>query len=297
MNRTFQLVAIPLALALGATGCKTVTPPASTAKEAATKPTSKFMPTAARAEATKSAAAHPTFKLFAQKPDLPTILVVAEDTSDDQLRNLLWYLREEVQSAHFKQLNLNPTASTYGGPSYLSGNLTIYRTPKCAQEMYLATTGKPGPCGDTTSHNAAAYHWGDDGNPAHDEADLFDATRKVATVFEATDGFQTDAVATEDPTGTKAQATEARIHYATTQTAKQSKQHTDIRFFVYQPADQLNAVSYQFASGEARQRFTREFITLESDHLCALGFHNLALGTKITDTKPTPIPCPTESSK
>jgi hypothetical protein len=167
--------------------------------------------------------------------------------------------------------------------------------------MYLATTGKPGPCGDTTSHHAAAYHWGDDGNPAHDEADLFNANHKPTTVFDSSDGFQTEAAAGEDPNGAKAQATEARIHYATTQTAKQSKQHTDIRFFVYQPPNlypnQLNAVSYQFATDEARQRFTHEFTTLESDHLCALGFHTLALGTKLPDLKPTPISCPTESAK
>ena len=264
---------------------------------ATASPALQVMSPTARAEAAKLAATHPPFKLFAQKPDLPTILVVPEDTTDDQLRNLLWYLREEVQSARFKQLGLNPTASTYGGPSYLSGNLTIYRTPKCAQEMYLATTGKPGPCGDTTSHNAAAYHWGDDGNPAHDEADLFDVSRKSAIVFDSSDHFQTEAEAAADPTGTNAQATQARILYATTQTAKQSKQHTDIRFFLYQPPDQLNAVSYQFATEEVRQRFTREFFTLESDHLCPLGFRSLALGTKITDTRPTPIPCPTESSR
>lgn len=252
----------------------------------------------ARAQATQQAAAHPPYKLFLQKIDLPTILVVPQSTTDDQLKNLLWYLRTEVRNAHFKQLHIAPTSSTFGAPNYLSGNLTIYRTSQCASEMH--TTALPGPCGDKSSHNSAAYHWGEDGNPAHDQADLFSADRKLTALFDSTDGFQTDTEAAADPTGTKARAIEARVRYAIAQTAKQSRQHSDIRFFpdilVGEFTTQLDAVSYQFATEEARQRFARDLTTLESDRLCALGFQAIALGTQYNQVQRTfIIPCPTSA--
>ncbi len=288
MSRHLHLAACALAL-LALAGCKS-SPPAPkrpTASSTTASPTP--MSPQARAEAARQAAAHPPYKLFLQKPDLPTILVVPETTTDDQLKSLLWHLRTEVRNAHFKQLGLHSTATLYDRPGYTSGILNIYRGPKCASEMYTPA-GHPDPCGPSI-HKAASYHWGDGGNPHADEADLTTATGATQTVFDSTDGWQTEDEARTDPTGAQASAFAKRIQYALAQTAQATKQHTDLRFLIETPQDQLTILSYQFTTEPTRHTFLTQFLTLEQDHLCPLGFQTIRLATRTTPGTPYPIPC------
>ena len=112
-------------------------------------------------------------------------------------------------------------------------------------------------------------------------------------IFTPTDGFQTEAQSHTDPTGALHKASVARIQFATKQNAASTKQHTDFRFAVTDPDDQLRIVSYQLATEEGRKSFLTQYLTLEQDHLCPLGFKTLQLAPLGSQPKPYPIPCPT----
>src|ERR1700728_2248264 len=116
MHRHFQLaarIAFLCAATLCVAGCKDK-PATPAATVPAPKPT--LMDATARAAASQSAAQHPDFKVFLQKIDMPTILVVPENTTDDQLKNLLWFLRIKVREGKFKELGLHPTTTLFDTP-------------------------------------------------------------------------------------------------------------------------------------------------------------------------------------
>ncbi len=266
-------------------GCKTAPTPSAT-PTATPKPT--LMDATARTSSIAKATQHPAFKVLLQKTDVPTILVVAEDTTDDQLTSLLWYLRIQTRDGKLKALGIHPTTVTFGTPSYSTGELNIYRGTRCASEMY--TTSGPDPCGPSI-HKSAAYHWGEGGDPRADSASIKRQSGSDDILFTNADGFQTDAEARTDPTGTLHKAARARIQYATTQNAKATKQHTDFRFAVTEPDTQLRIVSYQLATDEGRTSFLKQFLTLEQDHLCPLAFTSLQLGALGAPATTYPIPC------
>jgi hypothetical protein len=291
MHRHFQLaahtarIAILGAAIVSAAGCKS-NPAAPAAATPAPKPT--LMDATTRATAAQSAAQHPDFKVFLQKIDMPAILVVPENTTDDQLKNLLWLLRIKVREGKFKELGLHPTTTLFDTPGYSSGVINIYRGTRCAKEMY--TTSGPDPCG-ASIHKSASYHWGDGGDPHSDGGDIDPAGGPDTLLFTADDGFQTDEEAAKDPTGSLRKAAVARIHYATAQNAKQTKQHTDIRFYIDQPDDQLNIVSYQLATEAGQQTFLKQLLILDQDRLCPLGFKSIRLGVRGSPGKSYPLDC------
>jgi hypothetical protein len=278
-------IAILCAAILCLIGCKDkpATPAAATP---APKPV--LMDAPARAAAAQSAAQHPDFKVFLQKIDMPTILVVPETTTDDQLKNLLWFLRIKVREGKFKELGLHPTITFFDTPSYASGVINIYRGDRCAKEMY--TTEGADPCG-ASIHKSASYHWGDGGDPRADGGDIDPAGGPDNLLFTADDGFQTDEEAAQDPTGALHKTAIARIHYTVTENAKQTKQRTDIRFYIDQPDDQLNVVSYQLATETGQQTFLKQLLILDQDRLCPLGFKSIKLGVRGSPGKPYPLTC------
>ena len=266
-------------------GCKEKSAaPAAPAPE----PKPVLMDATARAAATQSAAQHPDFKVFLQKIDMPAIVVVPENTTDDQLKNLLWFLRIKVREGKFKELGLHPTTTLFDMPGYSSGVINIYRGARCAKEMY--TTDGPDPCG-ASIHKSASYHWGDGGDPRADGGDIDASGVPDTLLFTADDGFQTDEEAAKDPTGSLHKAAVARIRFTTGENAKQTKQHTDIRFYIDQPDDQLNVVSYQLASEAGQQTFLKQLLILDQDRLCPLGFKSINLGVRGSPGKPYPLTC------
>ncbi len=281
-------VLLCLALAL-ATGCKSTPAPPKPATTSAPQP-GPVMDATGRANAAQLAASHPPFKLFLQKIDMPTILVVPETTTDDQLKSLLWHLRTMARSGKFRDLGLQPTASLFDRPGYSSGVFNIYRGPRCAREMYIPSG--PDPCGSSI-HRSASYHWGEGGNRNADGADTVTQSGATVLVFDSTDGWQTEDEAASDPDGSKARQSAARIRYSLTETAKQVKQRADIRFSVDEPTDQLDAISYQFATDQGQKTFLNELLTLNRDQLCTLGFTTVRLGVRGSPGKPYPIDCPT----
>jgi hypothetical protein len=101
----------------------------------------------------------PHFRVYRSKLDEFTSVVVPPDTTDEQLRSLLWLFREKVRSHQFKDIGITqPTSTHWGNKGYMSGGILVYRGGKCANEDFTDSP-VPGPCG-TGDHDAAYYQWG-----------------------------------------------------------------------------------------------------------------------------------------
>ena len=95
--------------------------------------------------------------------------MVPVNTTDEQLKSLLWFFREKVRSNKFKDIGLTKTtAKQWGNAGYLSGMLSVYRGEKCANELYIDTNG---PCG-YGEHDDALYQWGIEGDPNKDSGSI-----------------------------------------------------------------------------------------------------------------------------
>lgn len=111
----------------------------------------------------------PKFRIYKFKVDEPTSVVVPVNTTDEQLKSLLWFFREKVRSNEFKDIGLTQgTAKQWGNSGYLSGMLSVYRSAKCANELYIDTNG---PCG-YGEHDDALYQWGIEGDPNKDSGSI-----------------------------------------------------------------------------------------------------------------------------
>ena len=111
----------------------------------------------------------PKFRIYKFKIDVPTSVVVPVNTTDEQLKSLLWFFREKVRSNKFKDIGLTQaTATQWGNARYLSGMLVIFRGEKCANEDYIGTIG---PCG-YGEHDDAFYQWGIEADPNKDSGGI-----------------------------------------------------------------------------------------------------------------------------
>lgn len=119
----------------------------------------------------------PKFRVFKFKTDVPTAYVVPVETTDEQIKTLLWYFRKNVRAGDFKKIGLTqPTALQWGQRGYKSGMLSVYRGAKCANEGYISDaqveSGNLGLCG-YGDHDDAYYQWGIP-NPTKDRNGFFD---------------------------------------------------------------------------------------------------------------------------
>jgi len=111
----------------------------------------------------------PKFRIYKLKTDEPTSVVVPVNTTDEQLKSLLWFFRKKVRSHQFKDIGLTKaTAKQWGNAGYLSGMLSVYRGEKCANEQFIDTNG---PCG-YGEHDDALYQWGIEGDPNKDSGSI-----------------------------------------------------------------------------------------------------------------------------
>lgn len=131
----------------------------------------------------------PKFRIYRSDPLAGTSIVVPSNTTDEQLKSLLWLFREKVRSRHFTEIGITqPTSENWGKKNYLEGMLSVYRGEKCANEAFIASVG---PCG-YGEHDDAFYQWGfrgDDGafDPNHDAASIRLADGREVKVFDYKD--------------------------------------------------------------------------------------------------------------
>jgi hypothetical protein len=102
----------------------------------------------------------PSFRVYRSKMDEGTSVVVPPNTTEAQLKSLIWLFREKVRSHRYKEIGITqPTSKQRGKQGYLSGTISVYRGEKCAGEDFLDYNG---PCvgPGIDSHEVAAYQWG-----------------------------------------------------------------------------------------------------------------------------------------
>jgi hypothetical protein len=75
----------------------------------------------------------PPFRIYRQDLGFPIAVQVAKETSDEQLRSLLWLFREKVRKRRFGELGLKkPTSakSSSGSYDFNSGMIEVFRGEK-----------------------------------------------------------------------------------------------------------------------------------------------------------------------
>jgi zinc ribbon protein len=117
----------------------------------------------------------PKFQIYRYKPDgiSPVSIVVPANTTDEQLRSLLWLFREKARSHQLKDIGLK---------NERDGILLVYRGKRCADEN-IHVTVNAGPCGDG-DHDDALYQWGIEGDYDKDSGSVRDTV-----IFDYKDGW------------------------------------------------------------------------------------------------------------
>ncbi|MEO6802024.1 MAG: hypothetical protein ABI197_02130 [Granulicella sp.] len=242
-----------------------------------------------RAVETSTTNRPPLFKVFRQKEDIPVSMVVAENTSDSQLKSLLWYFRNKIRSDKFSDLGINvPTSKQWGSGSYQSGMLVVFRGRRCANEVF--ETKGPGICG-TGEHDSAFYQWGIDNNPRKDVGAIFSKDRTPVLVFDSNDNWQSQMEKQADPTGRRQQELDRQIEFAYTQSVILSKQGSDMTMHIGHLSNELTMQSVSFSSEHNRDAYLLDFFIEQRETLCGLGFKTVRLEAEKTAGKSYPIPC------
>jgi hypothetical protein len=225
--------------------------------------------------------APPSFKVYKQSSTLPTSVVVRENTTDSQLRSLLWLFRQKVRSHEFKAIKLTmPTSTNFGKKNWDSGMIVVYRGVKCASEIY-ATKGL-GPCG-YGDHAAASYQWGINGDASKDSGDLSSADGDL-TVFDYKDGWlpppntrskpkiEVDAHKTEGESNRAIEAT-----FATQLQSRVSSLGFDMLVHPGPDADELTINSKMFQDDSGQVQFLSTVLPHWRKDLCRAGYRTLHL--------------------
>lgn len=131
---------------------------------------------------------HPQYRVYRNRAGEGVVsVVVPVGTTDQQLKNLLWFFRKNVRSGNFKALGiLKPTDKRFGKLGYTAGIISVYRGQTCANEEF---TNSLGPCG-YGEHDVASYQWGIEGDSAKDSGDIRAKGGDMSPVFDYKDGWK-----------------------------------------------------------------------------------------------------------
>ena len=222
----------------------------------------------------------PKFTVYKSKPNETTSYVVAMNTTDEQLKSLLWFFRNKVQSHQYKDIGISHPASLTG---YSDGMLLVYRGSKCANESYIDTLG---PCG-YGEHDAAGYQWGIDHNPNNDSG-VIRVKDDLVAVFNYGDGWQVPAEAqAELSKEATAESERKTAEYEKRKIAAQQLQERvtamgyDINVWVHDENEDegrnLVLDSEMFKDTDTRVQFVNGVIPQWRKNLCKLGFKQVRL--------------------
>jgi hypothetical protein len=213
--------------------------------------------------------APPKFRVYKAKADGPTSIIVAANTTDDQLKSLLWRVREKVRAREYKQLGL----ISKSWDTVNSGMLVVYKGEKCANEE--DTTRSPCGYGD---HDDAYYQWGLDGDVGKDAGYIRHKGKDDALVFDYKDGWQL-------PPEVKAQLDnkEQDVQAQRELFAKLLQERvTGMGFEMavspsVEPKDELHIDADMFKDTATRVQFINSMLPSWNSDLCKVGFHRIRL--------------------
>jgi hypothetical protein len=233
--------------------------------------------------------APPKYRMIHQTAEWPGPFIVAVGTTDDELKSLLWDIRDKIRSHSYKDLGLNEPSQS--NRQYLSGMIEVFRGPKCAPETYnwksSCALKSVCPCGDG-DHNAGYYQWGLGGHYDEDEAGIFSSDRNLTIVFDAKDGYKLPAnLQAKLDAETQNIEAEARIQKAARELLAKELQvavrnegfHIDI-----DPGSEdgeLVMISDLFEKDLGRATFLSEVLPGWRSGLCSVGYTNVTLKTGV----------------
>jgi hypothetical protein len=136
----------------------------------------------------KDSGSHPQYRVYRNRAGEGIVsVVISVSTTDQQLKNLLWFFRKNIRTGNFKAVGIaKPPDKRFGHLGYTAGMISVYRGEKCANEQFSNSLG---PCG-YGEHDAAFYQWGVDGDPGKDSGDIRAKNGEMSPVFDHTDGWK-----------------------------------------------------------------------------------------------------------
>jgi hypothetical protein len=224
----------------------------------------------------------PKFTIYKQSSSDPTSVVVAEQTTDEQIRSLLWFFRKKIRSQDFKAVGLTvPTSIKFGEKNWDDGLIFIYRGTKCANEEYIKEGY--GPCGQG-EHSAGFYQWGIEGKPAKDSGDLISKNGDSTPVFDYKDGWlpppdvlaKLKAVEDARMEEEKARKTEEKV-FASELQERVRNLGFDMYILTGPEEGELIIKSEMFDHDSGRVQFLSQVLPTWREDLCRVGFRTVLL--------------------
>ena len=217
----------------------------------------------------------PRFTIYRVKANMPVAVVVPATSTEDELKQLLWFFRNKVKMKEFKDLGIEKATQTqWGNDGYLSGILEVYRGPKCAVEEFA---GGDGPCGKG-DHYDASYQWGLDGDPNKDVASIR-TKGTVATVFDFHDGWKLPSQLQARLDAREKLEFDRRQQFAGELQHRLTAMGFDFNLRVHgEGVDQgreLNVESEMFKDTNARVQFISDVLPRWKNDLCKVGFRTV----------------------
>lgn len=207
----------------------------------------------------------PQYRLYRQGATNGLVsVVVSHQTTDEQIKSLLWFFREKVRSHQLTALGITQKLES-------SGIIIIYRGEKCANEEFI---NELGPCG-YGDHNDAQYQWGINGDPNHDAAGLKNSGGAELDVFDSSDNWQLPPAEQNKMVAQRKQ----REDFAVTLGLSFQQEGLDVTPSVEDDTT-LSLDSKSFEDGPTRRAFIQQFLASREtvNKLCGSGFRNLQVG-------------------
>jgi hypothetical protein len=214
----------------------------------------------------------PQFTIYRAKANMPVSVLVPVASTDDELKELLWFFRNKVKMKEFKELGIEKAAQTqWGNDRYLSGLLAVYRGSKCAAEEFTAGNG---PCGKG-DHDDAYYQWGLEGDPNKDVGSIR-ANGSFVTVFDFHDGWKLPSEVQAELDKREQLELETRQQFARELQQRVTAMGFDMNLRVHgegiNEGRLLNVESEMFKDTNARVRFINDILPQWKTDLCKAGF-------------------------
>jgi hypothetical protein len=283
--RMSAIASLILCAGLGISGCTSSHSSISTDQHASSQHTSN-------APSEETIANHVSFWKLSGQAKSWIYLAVPPKTSEGELTNILWYVRDKVQSHRFHDLGLS-AAEAARVERFSYGSVTIYRSKnkwKSEKDRKVPTAKDP---------PAAMYMWGDDGDRSNDSGSLFEGLGNdvsLEKVFDSSDHWVSSGMAASGTKSDDLEKRDARFTFAVRESGKYGRSGLPLNAYV--DGRVLVLQGPLLTSEDNRVRVYKEFMTEHGSRLCDLNFTAIKLvPSKADTTQPVgagrayPVPC------